>query len=249
MTNPSDTYKVFAHYYDLYVGNFSADLDFYLSLCSKKDQILEVGCGTGRVMLKFLLNNFQISGIDISEEMLDIARLKLDPYKQQEKFKLAIHDLSEKCMSEKYDKALITFYTFNYIIAKPEIFLKNLYDSINKKGVAVFDLFCPKSLINDTINDIWTESAIQVNNKNIILKDNRRFDHNIEYRSQIYIEDGKELQIDTERRYYSPQEMKFLLKQSGFKNTVFSTMFDKNTFSNRLDEKVLKTNYVVKAVK
>lgn len=249
MIRPSDTYKAFANYYDLYVGNFDADLDFYLSLCNKNDQILEVGCGTGRVLQKFLQKNYNITGIDISEDMLELAREKLNIYIQQEKVKLAIYDLSEKSMPYNYDKVLVTFYTFNYIHRQPEIFLKNMYDSMIKNGTVVIDLFYPKSLLNNKINDIWTESSVSFNNRNILIKDKRIFNQNIEYRSQIYIEGGKELQINTERRYFSPKEIEKLLKLAGFNNINFSTRFDKKTFTENLEEKILKTNFIVKAEK
>jgi ubiquinone/menaquinone biosynthesis C-methylase UbiE len=249
MIYPSETYKAFANYYDLYVGNFKADLDFYLSLCNKEDLILEVGCGTGRVLQKFLQSNFRITGIDISDEMLDIARKKLKSFIQQEKLKLVNYDMSVKSMHDRSDKALVTFYTFNYILQQPEIFLKNLYNSLNKNGVTVFDLFYPKSLLDKTIDDSWTESSIKLNDKDILLKDKRILNQNIEFRSQIYIEGGKELQIETERRYYSPKEIAQLLQQAGFKNINFTTLFDKRTFTETMDEKILKTNFIVKAEK
>jgi hypothetical protein len=33
MMNPRDTYRAFAEFYDLYVGSFAEDLDFYESHC------------------------------------------------------------------------------------------------------------------------------------------------------------------------------------------------------------------------
>src|SRR5688500_3818712 len=45
-----ETYQRFARYYDLYVGDFNADLPLYRSLCTPAHHVLEIGCGTGRVL-------------------------------------------------------------------------------------------------------------------------------------------------------------------------------------------------------
>lgn len=45
-----ETYQRFAQYYDLYVGDFNADLPLYRSLCAPEHRVLEIGCGTGRVL-------------------------------------------------------------------------------------------------------------------------------------------------------------------------------------------------------
>ncbi len=45
-----ETYQRFAQYYDLYIGDFSADLPLYRFPCTPGLRILEIGCGTGRVL-------------------------------------------------------------------------------------------------------------------------------------------------------------------------------------------------------
>jgi SAM-dependent methyltransferase len=249
MVNSSETYRKFAQYYDLYVGKYNADLDFYISLCKNVDSIIEVGCGTGRVMLPFLQNGFQITGIDISDEMLEIATHKLSQSRFPEKYKLMNYNLYLKPTERKYDKALVTFYTFNYIIQQPEIFLKNIYNSLTNNGMAVFDLFYPKSLIDKSSDNQWKEGELNIENRIIRIKDKRRFENNIEYRIQVYIENSQELQIETERKYYSPDEISSLLNNVGFKEICFSTHFDKNSFSGKIKEKNLKSNFIVKAQK
>jgi SAM-dependent methyltransferase len=249
MTGPSETYKAFALYYDAYISKFTGDLDFYLSLCNKDDKILEVGCGTGRVLKKFLEHDFLITGIDISPEMLEIAASKLSFYLNEKKLTLSILDLSTKRMKESYDTVLITFYTFNYILKKPEAFLHNLYNSVSDKGKVVFDLFYPKSFSDESISGKWFETIINAENRTILLKDKREIKSNIEIRNQIYIEEGNKIKIDTERRYFPPDEMKNLLLQAGFKNVFFSLKYHKDHFRESIDEKALVTNYLIIAEK
>ena len=53
-----ETYKIFSDFYDMYVGQFSEDLEFYKTYCSKSDKIIEIGCGTGRILEYFLKSDY-----------------------------------------------------------------------------------------------------------------------------------------------------------------------------------------------
>jgi hypothetical protein len=39
----------------------------------------------------------------------------------------------------------------------------------------------------------------------------------VEHRQQVFLINNREIRIDTDRRYYSPKEMKGLLEKTGFK--------------------------------
>jgi SAM-dependent methyltransferase len=45
-----------------------------LEVCDGKTGILEVGCGTGRVLNALLQKGFSVAGLDISSAMLSIRR-------------------------------------------------------------------------------------------------------------------------------------------------------------------------------
>ena len=78
MNTKQDTYALFAKFYDTYVGNYSRDLPLYLALASNvKSPILEIGCGSGRVLVPLLQAGHLVTGVDISEEMLQLAEEKL----------------------------------------------------------------------------------------------------------------------------------------------------------------------------
>lgn len=71
-----------AKYYDHTPSPFDGqDIRFYLELLQAypkgKARVLELGCGTGRVLLPFTAHCAYIHGIDLSEAMLDLCRAKL----------------------------------------------------------------------------------------------------------------------------------------------------------------------------
>lgn len=70
-----------ARLYELEHREFDADFDLYLSYArSKGGPILELGCGTGRVLLPLLKRGYHVAGVDTSEAMLALAREKLAEY-------------------------------------------------------------------------------------------------------------------------------------------------------------------------
>jgi SAM-dependent methyltransferase len=71
-------YHLLARYYDLENASFTEDLDYWLALAEAHgDPILELGCGTGRVLLNLARRGFAVTGVDNSDDMLDRLRAKL----------------------------------------------------------------------------------------------------------------------------------------------------------------------------
>jgi SAM-dependent methyltransferase len=221
--DPTETYKKFAEYYDLYVGDFNDDLNLYSSFCEKDDKILEVGCGTGRV-IKYLLDKGlnNITGVDTSEEMLDVARKKLNKYLEYNMLDLRKHDFAETPLQKGFNKVFITFYTFNYIINNPDKFLKNIYLSMASNSLIIIDLFYPRLFSDPESDNIWTEREIKNGaDKVITFRDKRVFDGEFEERVQVFVEGDRTTTIETSRKYYSREEVKKLLHDSDFRKIKF----------------------------
>jgi SAM-dependent methyltransferase len=78
----ADLYAPIARYYDWdpEAGGFEEDLEFYESLAAEAGgPVLEIACGTGRVALHLARLGYEVTGLDISSEMLDLARAKSTP--------------------------------------------------------------------------------------------------------------------------------------------------------------------------
>src|SRR5829696_1236858 len=75
--SPYEYHGMMAEFWDLFRGDTSnwEDRFFYLDVVKKYGQpVLDVGCGTGRILLDFMQLGIDMDGIDNSPEML--ARLK-----------------------------------------------------------------------------------------------------------------------------------------------------------------------------
>jgi len=218
--NIAEAYNKFSKYYDAYVNDFKDDLNLYKSFCDRKDKILEVGCGTGRV-IKYLLDNGlnNITGVDISEEMLALARMKLDKYINNNTLTLENHDFANEPLKRNFDKVFITYYTFNYIIDKPDKFLKNIYLSMKNNSLITIDLFYPILFSDPESDNVWSERKIEFGeNKSIMLREKRSYDGHFEERVLVFVEDGKATTVETSRRFYSREDIEKLLHDAGFRN-------------------------------
>jgi len=76
---PADPYSSIAELYDLEHSSFEGDLDLYLNLAlAVGDPILELGCGTGRLLVPLAEAGHRVVGIDASQPMLERARVALE---------------------------------------------------------------------------------------------------------------------------------------------------------------------------
>ena len=58
--------------------NLHDDIPFYLEYAKQQQgEILELGCGTGRVALALAADGFRVTGLDLSQQMLDVFRKKM----------------------------------------------------------------------------------------------------------------------------------------------------------------------------
>lgn len=74
----TDPYADIPLLYDLEHDSFDADVDLYVNFATAVgDPILELGCGTGRLIEPLLAAGFRVTGLDASESMLDRARTRL----------------------------------------------------------------------------------------------------------------------------------------------------------------------------
>jgi len=249
MIDSTNTYKLFSEFYDIYTERFKDNLPFYNSICSNHDKIIEIGCGTGRILEPLLQNGNKITGVDNSPEMLEKAKSKLKKWILTNKLKLINHEFSNNTLDGRYDTALITFYTFNYIIEEPAVFLENVYKAMNIGSSITLDLFFPNTIYNKEIDNRWITKEYNIHGKQIKLKDKRSVKNNIELRQQFFSVDKTEIKINTYRKYYSPVEIRKCLNEAGFDDVKYSISYNKSLFEDKIDESLLTTNFVVQARK
>ncbi|WP_319204179.1 methyltransferase domain-containing protein [uncultured Ilyobacter sp.] len=101
--------------------------------------LLDLGCGTGEVLKRFL-EEYECTGVDISEDMLLVTREKLNDLGKD--VPLLCQDMKELSLDKKYDIVISLFDTVNHLVSIGD--LEKLFERIkihlNTKGIYIFDV-------------------------------------------------------------------------------------------------------------
>lgn len=98
--------------------------------------ILEVACGTGRLMTILEEEGYEVTGLDLSQEMLDIARRRC-------RGRLLRQDMRDIRVTETFDALICLGKGFAYMMtdADVEMALESFNRALREGGVLVLDSF------------------------------------------------------------------------------------------------------------
>lgn len=131
------SYDIYAPWYD--VQNDMEDIDFYLSILHEfGGPVLDAGCGTGRLLLPFAREGFRCHGIDTSQEMLKVARKKINKEQPEirNRVKVSSGDMREFQLKQKFKVAMFGCNTFQHLLTNPEqdAALQRMYEHLEDDG-------------------------------------------------------------------------------------------------------------------
>lgn len=112
-------YDSIAPFYDIEHAQFGEDLDMYRNfaeLCGGK--ILELACGSGRLLLPLAREGYTLTGVDTSAAMLELARQALEEAGVSARCQLVQQDMCLLDLPEKYRLAMIALGSFGHIITR-----------------------------------------------------------------------------------------------------------------------------------
>ena len=137
-------YDQFAELYDIDMGRNmgDADIEFYLGLGAGRQPVLELGCGTGRIMEPFAARGIRIVGLDISARMREKGCVRLAPYRA-EHWTVAGGDMSDFNLAEHFQYAICAFSTYSKLLtaAQQKSFFRCVHAHLEPGGRFVLDMF------------------------------------------------------------------------------------------------------------
>ena len=141
-----DDYSAYARFYDLDHGSLDADLvmiEQYAALCGSP--ILELACGTGRALLPLARQSYQVSGVDISPEMLEIARHKIQTEGLADRVTLVEQDMRHLVLDGRFNLAFVALNSFMHLLTLEDQLtsLARIRQHLNPGGRLLLDLFNP----------------------------------------------------------------------------------------------------------
>jgi SAM-dependent methyltransferase len=214
--------------YDVLFHNFNFGTDFYVKLAREaKGPVLEIACGTGRILLPCLQAGADIEGLDYFAPMLNTLRKKAEALG----LKPTLHqaDMSDFQLPRKYALITITFNAFiNNLTQEAQIrCLERCREHLLPGGKLVFDIFFPGlHIVGAAENTRVLEAEIPHPHTGLPMRmyDTRTFDRVQQTQHSIneleFLDAAGNIQTvhrsEVVMRYVYKEEMALLLRVAGF---------------------------------
>jgi len=130
--------------YDIFFERFDLGLDFYLGLAkAARGPILDLACGTGRIMLPCLKAGADVEGLDLSPGMLSRLRQKASALGFEPRLHQA--SMSSFQLPRRFALIIITFNAFVHNLTTDDQLatLKTCRDHLEPGGLLAFDTYFP----------------------------------------------------------------------------------------------------------
>lgn len=197
----------------------SGECDFIENELSydKSLSILDVGCGTGRHSVELTQRGYKVTGIDLSESQLAMARKKAGDLNLKIDFQL--QDARKLSFRNEFDVAIMLCEGGFPLMETDEMnfeILKSVTGSIKEQGKFVFTtlngLFPLYNSVEEFCASTTDEGNATYRNNSFDLMTFR--DHNI---TEVEDDSGNRKVLECNERYYVPSEITWLLKTLGWK--------------------------------
>ncbi len=230
-------YREFAYFYDQFCAGVESDLQFYLEEAKKAGSpVLELGCGTGRVLIPVAQSGIDIVGLDLSEDMLSVARQKISGLnvETQRRIQLEMGDMRDFSLDQRFNLIMIPFRAVLHLMTQEDQrqALTCIREHLADDGCLAFNVFDPNLKIiaehmghlGPTIKRNGEFIHTDTGHK-IIVWDTRQYDPAEQTIEQYFIfeeldDDGKVISktySSLSLRYVYRYEMQYLLELCGYR--------------------------------
>ena len=151
-------YDTIAHYYDLIHSDLREDIKFLLRMADPVNgRVLELGCGTGRLMIPFAMAGYDITGVDHTLEMLAIGRKKVAELREGTRDRISFieGDMVGFGSTNNFELAFFGHNTFMHIARhKLDRALRNLRSHLSNSGLVVIDVDNPTEVADPSADHL-----------------------------------------------------------------------------------------------
>lgn len=230
------------------MNDFSFDFEFYKKWCGQiRGSILELCCGTGRLTIPLKKYGLNISGMDISDSMLEMARNKAKSENIDIEFMKG--DMRNFHLPKKYSTIFIPFNSLQntYSISDIEFIFGNVKKHLEPNGHFIFDIFNPSiHFIVEREKEMKETFRFHLNDgREVVVHEKCEYDSAFQVnRVKWFFKIGDAETIEKlDMRCFFPLEMDAILKYNKFTVIKKFGSFDEDSF----DSKSKKQIYVCKA--
>jgi len=171
MKERTPTYRKFARFYDeLGWDRFSKNraklvLDYIREKAPHVKSLLDLACGTGEFAILMAAQGISVTGIDISKDMLKVARSKANT-SASKSIRFIQADMTRFRLNRKFDLVTCNFDSLNHLLFNKDILstFQNAYKHLSPKGCFIFDM--------NTIQGLrgWRYQSIEQRDDSLVLQ-------------------------------------------------------------------------------
>ena len=242
-----------AELYDVIFAGYREDLDFYLSAAKQaRGPVLDVGCGTGRVMIPCLQAGVDMDGIDLHAEMLAVLKRKAEALGLKPRVYQA--DMRDFTTPRRYALVIIPFNAFVHNLTTEDQLktLRVCREHLELGGALTISLFHPSfDLITspEGVPALEMETTHPETGRTLRLYDTRSMDrvNQVQYsKNEIQELDaaGNVTAVhrsETTMRWTYKAEMELLLHLAGFARWQIAGGFDGRPLVSDGDQMIVTT--------
>ena len=147
-----DAYKALAESYDRLTNDvdYAATVDFYEQILAREGlrprTCVDLACGTGSVTEILARKGYEVTGVDMSEEMLTVAASKVMDLDRLPMF--SCQRLEQLRLPRAVDMAVCALDSLDYILDPADCAeaIRRAYKVLNPGGIFIFDVNTPEKL-------------------------------------------------------------------------------------------------------
>jgi SAM-dependent methyltransferase len=135
-----------ARFFDADYADYTDDLPLVAAYAQRTGgPILELGCGTGRLLVPLANAGYEVTGVDLSPEMLHIARAKVGAAGVAQRVTLVQGDYTDATLAGACRLALVMMNAFLHLTSQSAQLraLRHWRERLAPGGVLLIDIFNP----------------------------------------------------------------------------------------------------------
>lgn len=225
------------------------DITFFVEAAKKAGSpVLELGCGTGRVLIPTARAGFDVVGLDLSPHMLTVCRQRLrnEPDTVQARVHLVQADMRRFELGQTFTLATLPFRPFQHLMTVEDQLscLGSIRRHLAGGGTLILDVFNPslESLVDQPLGEEFAEEPeFSVPDGRRVIRRHKivahdRFNQINDFELVYYVHhpDGREERLvhSFRLRYLFRFEVEHLLARAGFAVEHLYAGYDKSEYGS-----------------
>jgi SAM-dependent methyltransferase len=233
--------KKYAKYYDLFNRGkeYSKECDFieqvFKNSAIQIKEILDLGCGTGLHDKELSNRGYNITGMDLSKEMIDIAQTN------NKNIEFIVGDMTNFNLNKKFDSIICMFSSIGYLTENNQIedFFSCVKNHLNEKGTLIIDCWNGLGVMREVPSErekIVETEGLKIVRKSFPYLDSKNHIVDIRFNVKVFEKDNliDDYQEKHKVRFFFPKELEKYMNDQKLKVVHLCPAYN---FYENVDEK------------